>query len=342
MIVPGINHAAVQAWIVEHVDDLLAPLRFEVISGGHSNITYFVHDAAGRVDVLRRPPLGAASGNAHNMGREFAIITTLAGSRVPVPQAIALCTDPTVNEAPFYVMSRVPGHVIDNPDRVAALLPSGDVRQRASDQIVDVLGDLHLIDIDAVGIGGMARRDGFIERQLKRIGEVWERNKTRELPLMDELRGRLQADAPQQRYTGIVHSDYRMGNVMFDETGTLTGVLDWELWTLGDPLADLGFLLNNWTEPADTTPQVLMQIAPTMAGGFATRAAVLARYAARTGFDLAGIDYYRAFQHWKIAAIAEGVKRRYEQAQMASTDVDFAHLDRRVVDMAELARELLR
>lgn len=146
---------------------------------------------------------------------------------------------------------------------------------------------------------------------------------------------------PEQRYTGIVHSDYRFGNVMVSPAGEMLAVLDWELWTLGDVLADVGFLLNNWYEPNESTPLVWMEIPPTMASGFATRQDVIDRYAARTGFDLSDIEYYRAFQHWKVAILAEGVKRRYESAQMANADVDFAHLARRVVDLAEQAHHHL-
>ena len=219
----GIDHAPVEEWLTANVDDMVAPLRFSVISGGHSNITYFVTDAAGRTVVLRRPPLATKSSNAHNMGREFTVIRALVDSAVPVPTALALCEDEVVNGSPFYVMTRVEGQVIENPERVEEFLPSQAARTRASHEIVDVLAAMHLVDIDEVGLGGMARREGFLDRQLKRIGEVWEQSKTRDLPLMDELRTRLVARRPAQRYTGIVHSDYRMGNVMFDTERSTDG-----------------------------------------------------------------------------------------------------------------------
>ncbi len=338
---PGIDHAPVEAWLAAHINGLVPPVTFTLISGGHSNITYFADDAAGRTYVMRRPPLGAKPGNAHNMAREFVVIGALGETEVPVPRALALCDDETVNGSPFYLMSHVEGEVVENPSRADRCLATAASRRRASEQIVDVLAALHAVDIDAVGLGTLARRDGFLDRQLKRIGALWQQNKTRELPLMDALHDRLVATQPEQHYTGIVHSDYRMGNVMFAADGTLTGVLDWELWTLGDPPADLGFLLNSWGEPHEKTPEVLMQVPPTKAPGFASRAEVTARYAEQTGFDVSNIEYYQAFQHWKIAVIAEGVKRRYESAQMASTDVDFAHLSQRVIDMAGMARDLL-
>jgi aminoglycoside phosphotransferase (APT) family kinase protein len=321
--------------VLEHVPGLTPPLRAEVLSGGHSNLTYTLTDDTGRRCVVRRPPLGEEPGGAHDMRREYRVIAALAPTAVPVPAALALCDDTSVNGPPFYVMAHVDANVVDNPAAAERFLPTTELRQRASEQLVDVLADLHRVDIDAVGLADIGKREDFLARQLHRISRVWEQTKTRELPLVDELHGRLARRAPAQRYTGIVHSDYRFGNVMLAGDATLAAVLDWELWTLGDVLADVGFLLNNWYEPDDDIPLVWMEVPPTVAGGFATRAEVVERYAARTGFDLSDIEFYRAFQHWKIAVIAEGVKRRYEQAGLAQADVDFGHLDRRVVHLAE-------
>lgn len=336
----GLDAGAVGAWMAGQVDGLQPPVRFSLIAGGHSNLTFGAVDAAGRAYVVRRGPLGRSGGGAHDMGREHRVISALAGSDVPVPRAVALCDDESVNGASFYVMERVDGVVVDNPGAAAAL-DDPDARRRAGEQVVDVLADIHRVDIDAVGLGEDARREDFLGRQLKRFRNMWERNATRELPVMNELADRLGERAPAQRYTGIVHGDYRFGNVMVDRSGTLTAVLDWELWTLGDVLADVGFLLNNWYEPDDRTPQVFMEVPPTVTGEFGTRADVLERYASRTGFDVSAVEYYRAFQHWRMAVLAEGVKRRYENAQMASADVDFDHLAQRVVDLADLASEHL-
>lgn len=338
---PGLRTAAVTAWVLDHVPGLTPPLRAAVLSGGHSNLTYTLTDAAGHRCVVRRPPLGEEAGGAHDMRREHCVIAALADTNVPVPAALALCEDTEVNGPPFYVMAHVDANVVDNPAAAERFLPAAELRRRASDQIVDVLADLHRVDIDAVGLAAVARREDFLARQLHRITRVWEQTKTRELPLIDELHRRLAERAPAQRYTGIVHSDYRFGNVMLADDATLAAVLDWELWTLGDVLADVGFLLNNWYEPDDDIPLVWMEVPPTVAGGFATRDEVLARYAARTGFDLSDVEYYRAFQHWKIAVLAEGVKRRYEQAGLVNADVDFGHLDRRVVHLAEQSHQHL-
>jgi len=338
----GLDQAAVAAWMMDHVDGLVGDVSFSLIAGGHSNLTYGATDAAGREYVVRRGPLGKSGGGAHDMSREYTVISALNSSAVPVPRAYALCQDDAVTGASFYVMGRVGGAVLDNTAAADKHLPHAAARRHAGEQVIDVMGDMHRVDIDAVGLGKAAKREDFLGRQLKRFGEMWERNKTRELPVMVELADRLRTRAPEQRYTGIVHGDYRIGNVMIDDSGDLAAVLDWELWTLGDVLADLGFLLNSWYEPDDPKPLVFMEWPPTITGDFGSRAEVLARYAERTGFDVSAIDYYRGFQHWRMAVLAEGVKKRYESAQMANTNVDFAHLDRRVLQLAALADEHLR
>ncbi|MGD9704591.1 MAG: phosphotransferase family protein [Acidimicrobiia bacterium] len=333
----GLDHAAVASWMADHVPGLVPPVAFSLIAGGHSNLTYGAVDAAGAEYVVRRGPLGRSGGGAHDMGREHRVISALAGTAVPVPRALALCDDPSVNDGSFYVMSRVAGAVVDNPRAADDHLPGRDARRHVGEQIVDVLADLHRVDVDAVGLGTAARREDFLARQIRRFRGMWEQNKTRDLPAMSGLGDRLVELAPVQRHTGIVHGDYRIGNVMVDRAGTLVAVLDWELWTLGDVLADLGFLLNNWYEPDDPSPLVFMEVPPTVTGAFGLRDEVIDRYAERTGFDVSAVDYYRGFQHWRMAVLAEGVKRRYETAQMANADVDFAHLDQRVLDLAVLA-----
>lgn len=337
----GLDAERVEAWMAAHVPGATAPLSFSLIAGGHSNLTYEVVGADGTAFVLRRPPMGSVGDRAHDMGREYRIVSALRDTPVPVPQALALCEDVDVNGAPFYVMSEIEGRVVDNPRVADEFLPDPASRRRAGEQLVDVLAELHRVDVDAVGLGDAARREDFLERQINRFEKVWQRTKTRELPAMEQLPGKLLKAAPPQRYTGIVHSDYRIGNVIVDSLGTVRGVLDWELWTLGDVLADLGFLLNNWREPGETTPQVWMEVPPTVAGGFGSRTDVIERYVARSGFDVGATDYYRAFQHWKMGVIAEGMKRRYESNQMASTDVDFDHLSQRVINLAELASQHL-
>jgi len=327
--------------MARYVEGLVPPVTFSLIAGGHSNLTFGAVDSPGRRYVVRRGPLGASGGGAHDMGREHRIISALHPTLVPVPRPLALCEDVSVNGGSFYVMERVDGAVLDNVEAADVNLADPGARRRAGEQLVDVMADMHRIDVDAVGVGDAARRDAFLERQIKRFTGMWERNQTRDLPTMTALPDRIAGLAPPQRHTGIVHGDYRIGNVMVDAQGDLVAVLDWELWTLGDVLADLGFLLNNWYEPNDPNPQVFMETAPTVTGEFGSRAEVIERYARRTGFDVSAVDYYRGFQHWRMAVLAEGVKKRYESAQMATSEVDFDHLNRRVLDLADLAEHHL-
>ena len=222
---------------------------------------------------------------------------------MPVPPALGLCTDETVNGAPFYVMGFVDGVVLDTPDKAAAL--SSDAPAPPADDLIDVLAALHAVDVDAVGLGDLARRDGYIERQLKRWTTQWEKSKTRELPAIDEVAAPARAPrVPEQQGTAIVHGDYRFGNCLVDPaTGRIAAVLDWELCTLGDPLADVGYLGVYWTDSGQVPRRAND---PTAAGGFPTKAALLERYAASTGRDVSDIDYYVAFSSWRLAVISEG------------------------------------
>jgi aminoglycoside phosphotransferase (APT) family kinase protein len=333
---PGLETVAVAEWMLANVPGCEAPVEFSLIAGGHSNLTYGANQF-----VVRRGPLGTARGGAHDMGREYRVIAALGDTPVPVPRALALCDDESVTAGSFYMMSRVEGAVLANVPAADAYLPDRAARRLAGQQVVDVLADLAGIDVDAAGLGGAARRDDFLGRQIRRFSDMWERTRTRGLPAMSDLASRLSELAPPQRHTGIVHGDYRIGNVMHDAGGQLVAVLDWELWTLGDVLADLGFLINNWYEPDDPNPLVFMEMPPTATGDFGSRNGVIERYAQRTGFDVSAIDYYRGFQYWRMAVLAEGVKRRYESSQMASRDVDFGHLDERVIDLAALAEQHL-
>ncbi len=339
--VPGLDVAALDRWFADHVPGAEPPLRFAVITGGHSNITYAVHDRAGRRFVLRRPPLGHVLATAHDMGREHRILRAVARTPVPVPPALAHCADPEVTGVPFYVMGFVEGWVLNTTDDAAAHLPDPEARRRAGEHVADILADLHLADVDAIGLGDLARREGYLQRQLKRWRSQWESSKTRDLPAMDEAYDLLVVHAPPQRYTGVVHGDYRIGNMLSRPDGRIAAVLDWELCTLGDVLADLGYILNNWAEPGEDMA-TFVDPPPTSAGGFPSREELVDRYAKRSGFDVSDVEYYRAFSYWRSAAIVEGVKRRYLEGVMVDDTVDPAVYDRRVVEVAGLALERIR
>ncbi|MFN0025748.1 MAG: phosphotransferase family protein [Acidimicrobiales bacterium] len=342
--VPGIvDPAGIERFFAEHVAGARPPFRYTIIAGGHSNLTYRVDDTDGNRFVLRRPPLGHILASAHDMGREHRIISAVARSSVPVAPALALSPDDAVNGAPFYVMGFVEGAILTVVADVDAAVADLDARRRIGEHVADVLADLHRIDVDSIGLGELARREGYLERQLKRWRTQWEASKTRDVPAMDEAFAMLSAHKPVQRYTGIVHGDYRTGNFMVrPDEGRVAAVLDWELCTLGDVLADVGYLLNNWTQADEPLPPGARELPPTAAGGFPTRAELLERYAARSGFDVSMMDYYQAFSHWRSAAIAEGVKRRYLEGVMVDPDFPVETYDERIEALAAHALDLIR
>ncbi len=310
----GIEHDRVSDWLTANIDGATPPYTFSLITGGRSNLTFTVIDAAGTKYVLRRPPTGHVLATAHDMEREHRIISAVGTTDVPVPRTLGLCTDEAVNGAPFYVMAFVDGVVLDSPER-AALLPER-LRGAASEHLIDVLADLHAVDIDAIGLGDLARRDGYIERQLKRWSAQWEKSKTRDVPVVDDVAARLSSHVPEQQGVSIAHGDYRFGNCLIDpERGRVAAVLDWELCTLGDPLADLGYLGVYWVK-ADGEGR---HNDPTAAPGFPPYEAIVERYAARTGRDVSNIDYYVAFSHWRLGVISEGVYSRYINGAMGDT-----------------------
>ena len=337
----GIDEPKVTAWLAEHCPGLVPPLQFELITGGHSNLTYKVTDSGKRRLVLRRPPLGAVLATAHDMGREHRIISALAPTSVPVPPAVGLCRDETVNDAPFYVMEFVDGWVLDMASVVEQALPGKETRARLGQQIIDALAALHTLDPESVGLGDLGRKEAYLDRQLSRWRTQWEKSKTRELASMDETYQLLVAAKPEQKYTGIVHGDYRLGNMLATSDGKLAAILDWELCTLGDTMADLGYIMNNWADPGEKAPNEAVAM-PTSAGGFPTREEFLAAYNAKTGRSVDNIDYYRAFQWWRLAAIVEGVLSRYMKGVMGETGIDLSVFQLQVDRMAEEALTMVR
>ncbi len=334
---PGIDEAGVTAWFQAEVPDARPPLRFERLPGGRSNLTYRVRDAAGGDFVLRRPPLHGVLQSAHDMAREHRIIAALAATEVPVPAALGLCEDPAVTGAPFYVMAYVDGAVPSDEATVVAAFDE-QARAAAADSLVDALVALHGVDPDAVGLGTLGRREGYLERQLRRWKRQLEQFRTRELPVLDEVHRRLEAAVPAQVGPArVVHGDYRLDNVILSPAGRVLAVLDWELCTLGDPLADVGLLLVYWAEPGDTA--LPLGTAPTRLPGFPPRAALTAAYAARSGRAVDQLDYYMAFGYWKLAVILEGVYARYTAGAYGEGDDTWRAFAGTVVQLADRALE---
>jgi aminoglycoside phosphotransferase (APT) family kinase protein len=337
--VQGIDIVRVSSWLADNVDGVHPPFEFSLIPGGRSNLTFAVTDAAGGRCVLRRPPLGHVLATAHDMAREHRIISAVARTNVPVPRTLGLCADADVNGAPFYVMAYVDGVVLDSVER-AEQLPVA-LRRGTSEHLVDVLADLHAVDIDAVGLGDLAKRVGYIERQVKRWSTQWELSKTRELAAVDEVATLLREHLPVQHGVSIAHGDFRFGNCLVDiARGRVNAVLDWELCTLGDPLADLGYLGVYWYAG---TAETVRANDPTSAGGFSSYSDLVERYARRTGRDVSGLGYYIAFGCWRLAVISEGVYARYVHGAMGDdAGVDTAAFKEGAATLAERALQAIQ
>ena len=307
----------VEGWLVANIPGATAPFRYTQIAGGHSNLTFKVEDAAGHSYVLRRPPLGHRLASAHDMTREHRIIAGLANTNVPVAPALGLCTDEDVNELPFYVMSFVDGHVVREKSVAESLLgPTGC--RRASESIVDTMAAIHAVDLAAAGLNDLGKHEDYIARQLKRWhGNIVEQ-RTRDLPLVDSVYAELMNRIPAQVTTTLVHGDYRLDNCMVDASGNVIAVLDWEICTLGDPLADLGLLMVYWTGPQDDASAWANPV--NTAAGFMNRAELAERYGAVSGRDISQLDFYVAFAFWKLACIIEGVYARYLGGALGQKD----------------------
>ena len=341
----GIDVGAVTAWLADRLDGLAAPLRFTKLAGGHSNFTYLVEDAGGRRFVLRRPPLGELLPSAHDMGREWTIISALWPTPVPVAEPLAFCEDRAVTGAWFYCMGAVDGRALYEREDVDEFLPDHDRRRSLGFSFIDVRADLHALDPDEIGLGGLGRREDYVARQLNRWFASWNASQTPDIAgitTVADLHDRLVARIPEQGPARVVHGDYGLHNCLAGANGTIAAVLDWEISTLGDPLADLAYALNGWSSPDDPNP--VREDGPTREPGFPHRNELLTRYAERTGRDCSGIDFYVSFNHWKTVCIIQGVYARYMAGQKSTEGVDLESLlqrrDRSLVLAVEAADRL--
>lgn len=336
---PGVNLARLSTWLdAERPGLRQGLLRATVIAGGRSNLTYRLTDGHSEW-ALRRPPLGHVLPTAHDMAREFTVISALYRSPVPVPEPIALCTDRNVLGAPFYLMGFVPGVVLERPE----LVPSAAVAQRATETLVDTLVALHSVDPATVGLSGFGRPEGFLQRQVKRWHQQFESSTqpdpgtaevstaevstaevgtaevgTAEVEALElSVVRRLREQLPESIRSGIVHGDYRLTNVLFEPDfaggrASIGAVVDWEMATLGDPLTDVG-LLYVYHECARISDTVMPDFPSEL--GFLSPQAMVTRYAEATGLEIAHLDWYIAFGYYKLSVIAAGIHARFQQGK---------------------------
>jgi aminoglycoside phosphotransferase (APT) family kinase protein len=305
------------------------------IGEGHSNVTFALSTGA----VVRRPPRGPLPPSAHDVLREARLLRALGPTAVRVPKVLAVCDDEAVIGAPFYVMERVEGDVIT--DSIPAPLDNPEQRSRIADELIESLVELHEVDWRAVGLEGFGKPNGYLERQLRRFNGLWEHNRTRELPEVEQVGSWLAANLPESPPATIVHGDYRLGNTMFASAAParLIAIFDWEMATIGDPLADVGYMMIHWTQPEDAVGRFNLH-SVTVRPGFPTREELIARYEQRSGRSMHALNWYVTLALWKAVVFMEG---NYKRAVAGSTDDPYLksfgegviELARRAVEVTE-------
>jgi aminoglycoside phosphotransferase (APT) family kinase protein len=308
--VPGINMDTLLPWFREHVAEADS-LDATIIGHGRSNLTYRL-SSGDRHWVLRRPPLSHVLPTAHDMRREFRVISAMAGTGVPAPEAYAYCDDRGVNDRPFYIMEFVDGFIPVDPREVAARYDES-MRKHMGEHLIDVLAALHSLDAEAVGLGDFGKPEGFIARQVRRFTEQIETSVTRPVPELKELSKRLSASIPKESSAAIIHGDYRLDNCSMNDAGDVIAVLDWEMATLGDPLADMGMLKMYWGDAANAGSPNLASTPVISPPGFPTWDEAKARYATKSGIDIENLDYFVVLAHFKLAVILEGINERFKE-----------------------------
>jgi aminoglycoside phosphotransferase (APT) family kinase protein len=307
MIVDGLDLAAVQKFFDATVPGVCGPLHAELLHGGRSNLTYRLTDGNSSW-VLRRPPLGTLTPSAHDMVREYQVVAGLGSTGVPVPRAVALGEDPSILGVPFSVVEYVPGRVIRTKDDLHTL-PGAEIA-RCACALMDVLAELHAVDPESVGLGGFGRPEGYLARQIRRWHDQWNRVRTRTLPDIETLHVRLADICPEESGASIVHGDYRIDNAILDaaDAGTVRALVDWEMATLGDPLADVGLYLV-YSDPA--IDHILGGSAASTSERLPATDDLVQRYAVTSRRDLGSLAFYQGLGYFKVAVIAEGIHARY-------------------------------
>jgi aminoglycoside phosphotransferase (APT) family kinase protein len=327
----------VEGWLRSELPDVVGtgPIVFEQFPGGKANLTYLAR--AGDVEiVLRRPPLGPVAPGAHDMRREYAVLSTLHRRFPQAPRALALCEDESVMGKVFFVMERCRGWVIR--ETWPPELPGDDeFSRRVAANAVDTLAALHGVDYESLGLSGLGQPEGFLERQVTGWVDRWHRAAEREVPAMEEAALRFSRAIPAPQAAVLLHNDFKLDNLMVSEHGSVTAVLDWDMATLGDPLVDLGTALAYWAEPGDAIHD-LPGVAGVTLSRQLSRSEVVERYAAATGFDVAGVGFYHGFARFRIAVIIQQIYIRFVRGQ--TSDARFAALGPLVPMLADEALAL--
>jgi len=315
---PGLSPEAVSAWLTDNVDHVSGAVSFERIAGGRSNLTYQARDEAGSRWVLRRAPLGMGASRSHDVLREADVLRRLSVTDVKVPVVAGSCDDSNLTGAPFYVMEFIDGIILRDPATVEASVPV-DKRPAFARSLVTTLAELHSVDPREIGWAALADRGDYISRQLNRWSTNWAADRVRVLDDIGRAHDRLRERMPKQGAPGIVHGDYRIDNCVYAPDGTIRAVLDWELTTVGDPLADLGQLLTYWTEPDDEVRA--LENPPTLASGFPTRDELVEMYVDASPTEKTpDIRFHVAYNWWKVACIVENVYTRMSRGAMGASD----------------------
>ena len=336
---PLIVREALEAYLDEHGLGS-GRLEAERIGEGHSNLTFLI-ERGGERFVVRRPPRPPIPPSAHDVLREARMLSAIQDTEARVPKVLAACEDESVLGLPFYVMNYIEGTVITGD--VPEFLANPDDRRHISTELIDSLAEVHAVDWQACGLEGFAKPTGYLDRQLKRFNGLWEHNKTRELPLVQEVGDWLAKNKPESPATTIVHGDYRLGNTMFasESPARLVAIFDWELCTLGDPLADVGYLSVSWSRKSDVMPENMFdQLTVTHGEGFFERDELVAYYEERTGRSMSDLRWYQALALWKSAVFMEGNYKRWVAG--ASDDPYLGLFDKGVPQLAEAAHTITK
>lgn len=331
-----LNVVRLQAYLAEHLKDCHGPLKVEQFLSGYSNLTYLVNMGP-REFVLRRPPFGNQVKSAHDMGREYKVLSKLYQVYKPAPQPLLYCQDPAIIGDEFYLMKRRHGVILRGPQGPEQLSSNPQLTRMLCESFIDNLARLHTVDYEAAGLGDLGKPVGYVDRQLDGWTKRYAKAQTNEVPKIDQLASWLTENRPAESRAALIHNDYKYDNLMLDakDITRVVAVLDWEMSTLGDPLMDLGTALAYWIEPTDSESQRARAFGPTMLAGSLNRSELLTRYCNRTGWPVTAPLFYYCFGLFKLAVIVQQIYARFVRGH--TQDPRFANLDQTVESLGQAA-----